>query len=172
MCWLCACIMPPVVNTGIYTHRMSGYLSLRVTGSGVMGAGGVMSIIEELKRLIDPERSGGVSGFELKKAIALIEQLQNDVSEQAAEIERLRAALYPFQHPDFTKTKRPDNYPMWGFRDANLNYGDFRRAREIFTQSPTKRLLEIIERLGIDMFGGVIEIESRYQTAPAPDGGA
>ena len=45
----------------------------------------------------------------------------------------LEAGLYPFQHPDFTKIRRPDRHPMFGYDNASLIYGDFARARQLFT---------------------------------------
>lgn len=53
-------------------------------------------------------------------------------AEMAFEIERLRAALRPFAHPDLCKAlsanTRGDESPIYGRNGATLTLGDFRRA--------------------------------------------
>ena len=99
-----------------------------------------MSIVEEIRELMDPDRDGGVSGYELSRAMILLGSAETELSVVTAErdslLERvmvLEAGLYPFQHPDFTKIRRPDTHPMFGYDNASLTYGDFARARELFT---------------------------------------
>ena len=67
-----------------------------------------------------------------------LSQDEKTIAALRARVAELEAALYPFQHPDFTSIKYSDNKPMWSYCDSVLDYGDFRRARELFTQ-PTSR---------------------------------
>jgi len=77
----------------------------------------------------------------------------NLASEAAAAIERrvaerdeAREALKPFaalytesmrDYPDGTaKQGRPDDRQAWGFNNANLMWGDFRRARQALKDAP------------------------------------
>jgi hypothetical protein len=38
---------------------------------------------------------------------------------------------------DTAKSERPDDRHAWGFNNANITWGDFRRAREALADNPS-----------------------------------
>lgn len=102
--------------------------------------GGRLAIIRDGKRdlIADFYGDGADRDYYAAANPATILQLLDDKAKLLDEVERLRAALEPFatlyresmrDFPDGTrKFERPDDRHAWGFNNANLTWGDFRRA--------------------------------------------